>query len=113
MSDKIQKRALRTWHTSATPRDKQRDHAILGLVGEAGELADLHKKDVFKPGHESTKEERIDELGDVLYYVAILAHLDGFTLEGVSQWNAAKLSDGHGWRPDFVKNREAAQCPPI
>jgi NTP pyrophosphatase (non-canonical NTP hydrolase) len=109
MPDKIQQRALRTWHTPIFGTSLQRDHAILGLVGEAGELADLHKKDVFKPDHESTKEERIDELGDVLYYVAILAHLDGFTLEGVSQWNAAKLSDGHGWKPDFVKDREATQ----
>jgi len=103
MPDKIQKRVLHTWHTKQTPENRQRDHAILGLVGEAGELAELHKKDVFKPGHESTEEERLDELGDVLYYVAILAWLDGCTLEDLSRLNADKLKDGHGWVPDYVK----------
>ena len=101
MPDIIQKRALRTWH-KALPKNWQRDHAILGLVGEAGELANLHKKDVFKPDHESTRLERMDELGDVLYYVAILAHLDGWTLGDVSEENAAKLADGHGWKPDHM-----------
>jgi len=100
MPDKIQQRALRTWHTSAMPANLQRDHAILGLAGEAGEVADLHKKDVFKPGHESTRAQRLDELGDVLYYVAILAHLDDCTIEQLSQMNADKLADGHGWVAD-------------
>ncbi len=102
MPDVIQQRALRTWHTSATPWNRQRDHAILGLVGEAGEVAEQHKKDVFKPGHDSTKAGRLDELGDVLYYVAILAHLDGATLEDVSRLNADKLADGHGWQADYT-----------
>lgn len=101
MPDDIQKRALSTWH-KALPKNWQRDHAILGLVGEAGELANLHKKDVFKPDHKSKSLERLHELGDVLYYVAILAHLDGWTLEDVSQRNAIKLRDGHGWQPDHM-----------
>ena len=105
MNDVIQQRALSTWHSNGFPAHLQRDHAILGLVGEAGELADLHKKDVFKPGHESSKQERIDELGDVLYYVAILAHLDGITLDAVSRYNAAKLADGHGWKPDHTNRK--------
>lgn len=105
MPDHFQQRALSTWHSNGFPIDLQRDHAILGLVGEAGELADLHKKDVFKPGHESSKQERIDELGDVLYYVAILAHLDGITLDAVSRYNAAKLADGHGWKPDHTNRK--------
>ena len=90
MPDIIQQRALKTWHTSETPQARQRDNAILGLVGEAGELAELHKKDVFKPNHESDIADRLDELGDVLYYVAILAH----------------LADGHGWQPDYVKDAD-------
>ena len=106
MPDKFQRRALRTWHSARFSPAYQRDHAILGLVGEAGELADMHKKDVFKPGHASTKEQRLDELGDVLYYVCILAHLDGATLEDVSSANADKLRDGHGWKPDHT-NRKA------
>lgn len=100
---RYQEQALLTWHTKKFPSNLQRDHAILGVVGEAGELAELHKKDRFKPGHESTAEERLDELGDILYYVAILAYLDGATLADVGKQNIAKLSDGHGWVPDFMK----------
>lgn len=100
MLDKFQERALSTWHSARFSLELQRDHAILGLVGEAGELAEMHKKDVFKPGHESTREQRLDELGDVLYYVAVLAWLDGATIEDVSRMNAEKLIGGHGWQPD-------------
>ena len=105
MPDKIQKRVLHTWHTKQTPENRQRDHAILGLVGEAGELAELHKKDVFKPGHESTREQRLDELGDVFYYLCILAHLDDCTIEELSQMNTEKLKDGHGWTPDYHREK--------
>ena len=102
MPDIIQQRALETWHSKAFPAHMRRNHAVLGLVGEAGEFADLHKKDLFKPGHESDCAQRMDELGDVLYYVAILADLDGFTLDEISRWNAKKLADGHGWKPDHM-----------
>jgi hypothetical protein len=63
--DDIQRRALETWHDPAFfPDALMRDHAILGLVGEAGENAELHKKDLFKPGYQTTREERLDELAD-------------------------------------------------
>ena len=93
MSDKYQTYALRTWHSDRFHKELQRDHAILGLVGEAGELAEMHKKDIFKPGHESTREQRLDELGDVFYYLCILAHLDDCSIDELSAINTAKLSD--------------------
>lgn len=104
MPDIFQQRALRTWHLTLW-HQYQRDHAVLGLVGEAGEVAELLKKDTFKPDHESTREQRLDELGDVFYYLCILAHLDGCTIEELSQMNAAKLSDGHGWVPDYHRGK--------
>jgi NTP pyrophosphatase (non-canonical NTP hydrolase) len=106
--DDIQRRALETWHDPAFfPDALMRDHAILGLVGEAGENAELHKKDLFKPGYQTTREERLDELGDVLYYIAILAWLDGCTIDELSRMNHEKLSaDGHGWQPNFYKYDE-------
>jgi NTP pyrophosphatase (non-canonical NTP hydrolase) len=108
MPDIIQQRALRTWHVNLA-LELQRDHAVLGLVGEAGEVANQHKKHVFKPGHESTRADRLDELGDALYYLAILAHLDGVTLEDVSKLNAIKLANFHGWQPDNY-NRDNGQA---
>ena len=100
--DKYQRRCLETWHTDRLPADLQRVHAVLGVVGESGEVAELLKKDKFKPGHESTREQRLDELGDVLYYLCVLAYLDGFTIDMLSNMNYLKLRKGHGWQPDYA-----------
>lgn len=98
--DDIQRRALATWHSAEFPDHLQRTHAALGLVGEAGEYAELVKKDLFKPGHASSRAARLSELGDVLYYLAVLASIDGCTIDELSRMNAEKLADGHGWQPD-------------
>ena len=101
--DEIQSRALVTWHKNLA-KHLQHRHALLGLVGEAGELANQYKKHLFKPGHESTRDARLDELGDILYYLAILAHLDGCTIDELSRLNYEKLTrngDNHGWEPDY------------
>jgi NTP pyrophosphatase (non-canonical NTP hydrolase) len=103
--DDIQRRALETWH-KRLPRRLQYNHALLGLVGESGEIANQYKKDVYKPGHESTRAQRLDELGDALYYLAILSHLDGCTIDELSQMNHKKLTengDSHGWVPDYFR----------
>lgn len=95
--DAYQRQALATWGSrSDSPREQQL-HALLGLVGEAGELADLLKKHFFKPGREATREQVLDELADVAYYVAILAHLWGFTFDDMFAHLAGKLAGGHGW----------------
>lgn len=62
----------------------------VGLVGEAGEVADLVKKEA---GHGHTFETAImgRELGDVLWYVAVLAKEYGLSLEQVAQMNVVKL----------------------
>jgi len=117
MSDQIQRRALQHWYTPDNPLHLDLMPSILGLVGEAGELADLHKKRIFKPGYHLIigdgdyidelgdvlfyvailaiigDGDYIDELGDVLFYVAILAHQLGITLEELSQLNFAKLNE--------------------
>nr|WP_254178579.1 nucleoside triphosphate pyrophosphohydrolase family protein [Cytobacillus oceanisediminis] len=62
----------------------------LGLNGEAGEVADILKKGIFH-GHEMNRHELAKELGDVLWYVANIAHLAGFTLEKIALMNVDKL----------------------
>lgn len=62
----------------------------LGLAGEAGEAANKIKK-VLYHGHELDLTEITRELGDVLWYVAVLATELDITLEDVARENVAKL----------------------
>jgi NTP pyrophosphatase (non-canonical NTP hydrolase) len=48
----------------------------LGIVGEAGEVADMVKKELGHD-HETDRVEMAKELGDVLWYTAALAKLYG------------------------------------
>jgi NTP pyrophosphatase (non-canonical NTP hydrolase) len=65
------------------------DYAI-GLCGEAGEFIDLVKKAVFHK-HAVDKTKLIEELGDVLWYVAALANTFEITMEELGGINIAKL----------------------
>jgi NTP pyrophosphatase (non-canonical NTP hydrolase) len=62
----------------------------LGIAGEAGEVADLVKKHIGH-GHPLDQNKLKNELGDVLWYVAGLAHLHGLSLSDVAQANVDKL----------------------
>lgn len=62
----------------------------LGLVGEAGEVAEKLKKS-FRDNAVLDKEDMMKELGDVLFYVAALANLYGGTLQEVAELNVSKL----------------------
>lgn len=65
-------------------------NGVLGLSGESGECADIVKKNLFQ-GHPFPKEHRMEELGDVLWYVAETASGLGVTLEDVAKYNLDKL----------------------
>ena len=70
-------------------------NGVLGLAGEAGECADIVKKHMFQ-GHELDKEHLMDELGDVLWYIAETAKGLGYTLEEVANYNIEKLHKRFG-----------------
>ncbi len=68
---------------------------ILGLVGEAGEIAEKYKKIIRdKKGiiNDQDKEELIKELGDVLWYTALLARYLSVPFEAVARANLDKLA---------------------
>lgn len=65
-------------------------NGILGLAGETGQCADLVKKCYFQDGRD-IREDLMDELGDVLWYVAEAVTAMGWTLEEVAQHNVDKL----------------------
>jgi NTP pyrophosphatase (non-canonical NTP hydrolase) len=86
--NEYQKAALRTANTDDC--EKLCLNGVLGLNGEAGECADLVKKNMFQ-GHTLDKVELAKELGDTLWYIAITAQSIGFSLEDIASMNIEKL----------------------
>ena len=71
-------------------------HLVLGLVGEAGEIAEKVKKLVRDKDSDLAQLDRDDmaaELGDVLWYSAVLANFLDLSLNDVAQRNVDKLAD--------------------
>ena len=71
-------------------------YPVLGLVGEAGEVAEKIKKIIRnKAGTPSTEDiqEIAKELGDVLWYIAALCTELGLEMNTVAATNLFKLRD--------------------
>lgn len=102
--DKYQKLALRT-APEAGPRVHIYNY-LLGLAGETGEVCDYLKK-AYHHGHRLDEGKVIEELGDVLWYVAALADAFGFSLRSVAEANIDKLKERYpdGFDPERSKNR--------
>lgn len=88
-----QKAALRT----ARPKDAKNElfHLLLGLCGEAGEIAEKAKKIVRDNDSDFAMFDRDDltkELGDVLWHIAVIADYFDIDLEMVASANIAKLA---------------------
>lgn len=64
----------------------------LGLVGEAGEVAEKVKK-YLRDDSKVSQKELVKELGDVVFYATALANYFQSNLEEVMQVNMDKLND--------------------
>lgn len=68
-------------------------YAVLGMLAEAGEVADLAAKSI-RDGRKFDYEINMKkELGDVLWGIAAIAADHGFTLEDIARTNINKLFD--------------------
>lgn len=67
-------------------------HCLVGLLGEVGELAES----LVCWSFDATEEAVLSELGDVLYYLTMLAECTGNSLADVMTYNNAKLAARHG-----------------
>lgn len=99
--------------TTCTESSMNDTYLLFGLMAEVGELADkvakAKRKEIISISSDNilpalpTKEhpEAFDEfvqgfakeLGDVLWFVALIAKMSGLSLEGVAQMNLDKLAD--------------------
>jgi NTP pyrophosphatase (non-canonical NTP hydrolase) len=71
---------------------------LLGLAGEAGSVVSAYKKGLRDaPARRLTKAELREELGDLLWYIAVVASQWELDLEDVAAANLTKITDR--WRP--------------
>lgn len=80
--------------TAIYPENYSIIYPTLGLAGEAGEVADKVKKVIRDNKGKFTDSIRKDialELGDVLWYVAVLSDRLGFKLSEIGEMNNEKL----------------------
>ena len=71
---------------------------VLGLTGEAGETADKIKKIIRDKSGRPTPDDVQEiqkELGDVLWYIAAIAHYLDLSLDAVADQNLKKLASRH------------------
>jgi NTP pyrophosphatase (non-canonical NTP hydrolase) len=93
--NEYQKLALKTAHNHPDPLMDKTIWAM-GVAGEAGEIVEKWKKIVaYKEGKVSDDDlaELKKELGDVVWYIAVLADSLGLSLEEVMKLNIDKLAD--------------------
>lgn len=91
--DEYQKQALTTKQDTFEPL-MQKTIWAMGVVGEAGEVVEKWKKIVaYKQGKTSQADldELAKELGDVVWYIAVMAHSLGYSFDDIMQRNVEKL----------------------
>lgn len=82
-------------------------NGLFGLSGEAGELTDMIKKWIF---HEKELDEdhAKKELGDVMWYAAMICESFGWSLDEIMQMNIDKLKKRYpeGFDTERANNRK-------
>jgi NTP pyrophosphatase (non-canonical NTP hydrolase) len=90
----FQNRVLREYHPSFGHKEQVYNNAF-GIVGEAGEIADLVKKE-YHIGKPVTTEDYIEEIGDLLWHIACFCNVKDITLEECIEGNRVKLEERYG-----------------
>ena len=82
--------------TAIYPREQAIIYPTLGLTGEAGEVANKVKKIIRDDGNkinEGLVQEISAEIGDVLWYIAVLADDFNIKLSDIANTNIEKLAN--------------------
>jgi len=81
--------------TAIFPRHEAFPYLSLGLVGEAGEVAEKAKKvirDNYGVVSYDAEQDMVKEIGDVLWYCAVLLDHLGVRMDDAAQVNLDKLT---------------------
>lgn len=102
-----QEQARRTLNEDGKDFEQMVSHMLMGIQGETGEVADLFKK-YFHQGHDLDTGKVVEELGDVMFYIANLCNVMGVPLQEVCEGNIAKLKKRYpeGFSSERSVNRE-------
>lgn len=82
-------------------------NACLGLSGEVGEFNDMIKKWIFHEKECDIKHLK-KELGDIMWYIAMMCHSLNWDMDEIMQMNIDKLKARYpeGFDTDRANNRE-------
>lgn len=97
VQDEIDRQLVRDYSYRSMKEVKLMLH--LGLAEEAGEVAGLMKRvlrNFSKDQERATRENFIDEMGDVLWYLTACCITHETTLEEVWEHNIKKLEERYG-----------------
>jgi NTP pyrophosphatase (non-canonical NTP hydrolase) len=76
------------------PLPDQLMNAVLGIAGEAGEIADMIKKSMFHgEGHELNHTRLKLELGDLQWYIILACWAEQISLSDIMSANLNKLAN--------------------
>ena len=80
---------LKTWGG-----DNQEERAILGVLGEMGEICEVEKKFLRGDFDKTERNKRmLKEIGDVMYYLAIMIYLGNKTADQPFDFKTKILND--------------------
>lgn len=92
--DEYQKRAITT-NLKKEDQFKELLQQVLGLADESGEVQAIFKKWIRDQDADFDKLDRDNvkkELGDVLWYIAVIAHDLGISFDDLAEANLSKLA---------------------
>ena len=87
--DVFQEEALRCMRNDL-PYEAICSNMCMGLAGETGETVDIFKKHIYQ-GKDLDINDVIEEIGDILWYIANLCNVNKITMKECMESNVEKL----------------------
>jgi NTP pyrophosphatase (non-canonical NTP hydrolase) len=87
--DMFQEEALRSMRNDL-PYELICSNMCMGLAGETGETVDIFKKHIYQ-GKDLDINDVIEEIGDILWYIANLCNVNKITMKECMESNVEKL----------------------